>query len=98
MEKGTRVTALFCVRKDTAEVIGSGVYEGNEIPPENIGGYNIGLPNPKIVLDSGIVIWGCECWWGPEEDVKKYIEKHQLQTVQVDILEERKKANGKKDS
>ena len=22
--------------------------------------------NPKIVLDDGEVVWGCECWWGPE--------------------------------
>lgn len=22
-----------------------------------------GKPNPKIILDDGLVIWGCECWW-----------------------------------
>jgi hypothetical protein len=22
--------------------------------------------NPKIVLDDGQVVWGAECWWGPE--------------------------------
>lgn len=22
--------------------------------------------NPKIILDDGEVVWGCECWWGPE--------------------------------
>lgn len=24
--------------------------------------------NPKIVLDDGEVVWGSECWWGPEEN------------------------------
>lgn len=23
--------------------------------------------NCKIVLDDGEVVWGAECWWGPEE-------------------------------
>jgi hypothetical protein len=22
--------------------------------------------NPKIVLDDGTIVWGAECWWGPE--------------------------------
>jgi hypothetical protein len=25
--------------------------------------YQLSL-NPKIVLDGGGVVWGCECWWG----------------------------------
>jgi hypothetical protein len=24
-----------------------------------------GRRNPKIVLEGGGVVWGCECWWGP---------------------------------
>ncbi len=28
--------------------------------------------NPKIQLDSGDVVWGAECWWGPEEAYPKY--------------------------
>ncbi len=31
--------------------------------------------NPKILLDSGDVVWGCECWWGPEAEVKAEREK-----------------------
>lgn len=27
--------------------------------------------NPKIELDSGEVVWGCECWWG---DLSRYDE------------------------
>jgi hypothetical protein len=32
-------------------------------------GYAVPRPsNPKIVLDDGTIIWGAECWWGPESD------------------------------
>ena len=24
------------------------------------------IEDPKIILDDGEVVWGCECWWGPE--------------------------------
>jgi hypothetical protein len=26
--------------------------------------------NPRIKLDSGKIVWGCECWWGAEEEFK----------------------------
>lgn len=29
--------------------------------------YDLSL-NPKIVLDGGGVVWGCECWWGEATD------------------------------
>lgn len=28
--------------------------------------------NPKIVLDDGEVVWGAECWWGPEEEYARF--------------------------
>lgn len=28
--------------------------------------------SPKIVLDDGEVVWGAECWWGPEARYAKY--------------------------
>ncbi len=30
--------------------------------------------NPRITLDDGRVVWGCQCWWGPEEAIRKHIE------------------------
>ena len=27
--------------------------------------------NPKIRLDNGTVVWGCECWWGDAETFVK---------------------------
>ncbi len=28
--------------------------------------------NPKIVLDTGEIVWGAECWWGPEAGYPKF--------------------------
>lgn len=27
--------------------------------------------NPRIVLDNGGVVWGCQCWWGAPEKVRE---------------------------
>lgn len=34
--------------------------------------------NPKIRLDDGREVWGCECWWGPEANFKRdgYAKKY----------------------
>lgn len=32
------------------------------------------LKNPRILLDNGHHVWGCQCWWGPEEKIKKTLE------------------------
>ena len=64
---GARVGAMLGARDKTVRFLGYGVYQGDEVPPENIGGFNMGFPNPKIVLDNGKVVWGCECWWGAED-------------------------------
>lgn len=29
--------------------------------------------NPRITLDDGRVVWGCQCWWGPEEQIRAKI-------------------------
>jgi len=29
--------------------------------------------NPRITLDDGRVVWGAQCWWGPEEVVRRQI-------------------------
>jgi hypothetical protein len=60
---------------EEVHLFGYGVYEGDEAPPPNVMGpfgYS-DFPNPKIRLDSGEVVWGCECWWCPEEDMKQGI-------------------------
>lgn len=74
--------------------LGFGTYVGDEVPP-NMGGGSLTAflsgerrPNPKLVLDSGEVVWGCECWWGAEESVKA--EKARLkEVVEITLAEAR---------
>lgn len=48
-----------------ARIYGHGVYVGNK-PCPRLGG----RPNPCIELDDGKgIVWGCECWWGPVDQV-----------------------------
>lgn len=79
---GTRVGAICGKSDDGPHVLffGYGTYQGEEVPGPDVFGptgiklceYNI--PNPKILLDSGEIVWGCECWWGDEADIKKALE------------------------
>jgi hypothetical protein len=48
--------------------------------------------NPRIRLDDGKVVWGCECWWGDEEAVDQQYEGWTV--VMKDIDEVRKGADG----
>ncbi|WP_093803957.1 hypothetical protein [Streptomyces sp. Wb2n-11] len=29
--------------------------------------------NPRLDLDGGGTVWGCECWWMPEEEFDKFL-------------------------
>lgn len=50
------------------------------IDPEAL---NRALCNPRIRLDNGSVVWGCQCWWGPEEKVKESIGGREVVIVPV---------------
>ena len=74
---GARVGAIASANEDGVRFFGYGTYQGEEVPPVEIkfmGGLSLGelgRKNPKIVLDSGDVVWGCECWWGSEEKIRE---------------------------
>lgn len=85
---GDRVGAILSGKGNTVKFLGYGVYVGDEIPP-NTGPNSMTawmeedrVPNPKIQLDNGDVVWGCECWWGPEDRIRKKLEQYD----QVDIV------------
>jgi len=46
-------------------------------------------PNPRIRLDSGEIVWGCECWWGPEEEMRRQLMGYK-EIVHVTVAEKRK--------
>jgi hypothetical protein len=94
----TRVTALLCVDGDKVYSFGDGTYVGDEVPPPEINPEfraamgELGMaerPNPKIDLDSGKTVWGCECWWGPADEIKSKFPEDKFDWINVDIEKER---------
>ena len=103
-KKGDRVGAICGNNEGVIEFFGYGTYEGNEIPPKGIKFFGVDLyeaehRNPKIVLDDGSVVWGCECWFGDETRVKKVLEGKVVKIVKIEDYRkeceiERKVENG----
>lgn len=95
---GARVGAILSADDKNVYLLGYGVYEADEIPSADAVGMGkmlreAKIPNPKIKLDNGKVVWGCECWWGPEEMIKTQVEASKESgrvVVETDIDEVRK--------
>ena len=90
---GDRVGAIECADNDSVTMFGYGTYAGEAVPAEAAGWIaeglrEMGIPNPKIQLDSGKVVYGCECWWGSEESVRASIGGRRV--IEVDIDEVRR--------
>lgn len=91
---GDRIGALLSATKDEVKLLGYGVYVGDEVPVTAMGMLaemcrEVNHANPKLVLDSGKVVWGCECWWGDEAEVRAKVALYP-RCVEVDIDEVRK--------
>jgi hypothetical protein len=69
---GDRIGAILSADGSTVNLLGYGVYAGDEIPPTGFA-HDAGIKNPKLQLDNGKVVWGQECWWGSEQAVKNSI-------------------------
>lgn len=89
-KKGDRVIAVRSADDNVVNIFGYGTYEGEDVPPPGITGvFGLdlsisGIENPKIVLDNGDVVWGCECWWGDAERWEKEFRDRKLNTVSID--------------
>lgn len=69
-------------------VYGFGVRVADEIPT-GAGGFgkiieDLGHKNPCILLDNGKKVYGCECWWGPEEEIRSIITGRKIVVVDVE--------------
>lgn len=90
-----RIYAVLDANQDSVRLIGFGEYVGDEVPTQEAAGpmaqamAEMGIPNPKLVMDNGEVVWGCECWWGPEEKWSKMAEGKTI--INVDMGAERVK-------
>jgi len=94
MKVGERVGAILRAGFEVCEFLGYGVYEGDFLPHEAVGFLaeilvDTKVNNPRIRLDSGSVVYGCECWWGSEVEVKKRLAEYK-EVKQVEISEVRK--------
>lgn len=67
-EVGARIGALLSVDDEVVHFLGYGTYQGDQLPPD------FPLPNPKLELDDGSIVWGYQCWWGPEDAVRSWLE------------------------
>ncbi len=83
---GDRVGAIKSGNEDIVELFGYGVYQGYKPLPARFGiiaeVVNERGGNPSILLDNGKEVFGCECWWGPEEKVKASIGNRKV--IEVD--------------
>lgn len=69
----SRVGAILSANKTTVNLIGYGVQIADAVPPRNVSRFGIQSPCPCIQLDDGNIVFGFECWWGPEERVRQII-------------------------
>lgn len=94
---GDRVGAICSGKGDTIKIYGFGTFEGNHIPEEAVGPFaeamrELKVENPRIRLDSGEVVYGCECWWGPENAIREKLEAYKT-ILEVSIDEDRKRVS-----
>lgn len=86
---GDRVGALMSAGEGVVKVFGFGVRVEDKVPPANAGGFGAvlhqaGATNPCLKLDSGKEVFGCECWWGPEDAIKRKFEDCTFEEVDID--------------
>lgn len=81
-----RVGAICDADGEEVRLFGYGQYVGEEVPPPEVKMFGIPMTmkNPKIVLDDGKVVWGCECWWGDEAKVKHSIGTRRVKMVDIE--------------
>ena len=76
---GDRVGCILDHDGHAVRFFGYGVYRGMFIPGPDAVAFaamcrDAGRANPKIELDTGEVVWGGECWWAAEEQVRRAIQ------------------------
>lgn len=85
---GDRVGAVQCANNGVVKLFGFGVRIADKVPPADAIGfgsilYEAGIPNPCILLDDGKEVFGCECWWGPEDKIKSMYADWAVETVDI---------------
>lgn len=93
---GDKVFAILGMSPGSSivKILGPGTYQGEEVPPKDRPGWagamaEMDLPNHKILLDTGEIVFGCECWWGTESSMRKRLGEYETQmTTMSEALKE----------
>jgi len=87
---GDRVIALASIKDNVAEIFGYGTYIGEFVPDyEGERGTmsdtlkKLQIPNPTIQLDNGELVYGCECWWSSESNMKNKLKDCEIKTITI---------------
>ena len=85
---GDRVFAAESSDEDEVRMFGVGVRLEDAVPDASVGGFGpilmrMGRTNPRIRLDSGDIVWGCECWWGAEAELDEMVSGRRVIAVPV---------------
>lgn len=93
---GTRVAALKYSNDmlSAPGLIGYGVYDGDFVIPAECAMLTSSPNSPRITLDDGSIVWGFECWWGPEQVAKQRfnLNSSDAKVVYIDHLRLRAEA------
>ncbi len=82
--------AVLSANQKEVKLLGFGVYEGDFVPEADAPGWmtqilrDSGVRNPRIRLDDGRTVYGCQCWWGLEDSVKASFGDRTVVTVGLD--------------
>lgn len=90
---GDRVAAVANIKDGKVYFYGYGVYQGRHVPPivHELDSLSKPQQNPRILLDSGKIIWGFECWWLRERDFMGTTPPETIELVDID--DTRRKTN-----
>lgn len=94
---GDKVIALLDATEGVVRSFGEGTYAGDFPVAPEAGCMNFGQKNPRIDLDDGKTVWGCECWWGEADAVRKRFP-HDWVWEHVDIDAHRAKSKAGQES
>ena len=90
---GNRVIVIAGSDLSTVWLVGYGTYVGDDVPPFYVDEkkHIKKVKTSKIELDSGQLVWGCECWWKLEQMSDRIIKKKKIVHVSVEQLRRYKK-------
>lgn len=92
---GARAGAIASASVEEVRLLGYGVYEGDFVPDATTKGglaklaHKHNLPTPRIRLDDGTQVYGCQCYWGSEQEIKEIIgSRVVVQTTLEEVFSE----------